>query len=233
MASDIDICNEALLAIGTRSTIVSFAEQSAEARACARLYNSVRQSTLRQAPWGFARKDEVLTIQAAASGTPENPNGPALWNNTLPPRPWNYAYVYPADCIFVRKIYQSPQASQVQLFSGESARYEPDTTRFNFTLGQVSGVKVILADARQALISYTFDAQVVDQFDPLFAEAFTKTLAAELVMALTGSASMKSMFIQEASMLINDARVAAANEETTTDERVPDWIAIRGSWYGY
>jgi len=39
--------------------------------------------------------------------------------------------------------------------------------------------------------------------------------------------------MQEAGIMVNEARVAAANEETTTDERVPDWISIRGSWYGY
>jgi hypothetical protein len=233
MASDIDLCNQALLAIGTRSYIVSFDETSAEARACARLYSDTRTKVLRQAPWGFARKDVVLTIQAAASGTPENPNGPVVWNDTLPPRPWQYAYLYPEDCVFVRKVYQSPQATQVQRFSNQGAFFSPDETRFNFTIGQVAGVKTILTDARQALLTYTFSATEVDQFDPLFSEALVKSLAAELVFPLTGSANAKATFIQEAMLAINEARVAAANEETTSDDRVPSWIEARGSWNAY
>ncbi len=233
MASDIEICNQALLAIGTRSSIISFDEPSAEARACARLYSDTRTSLLRQAPWGFARKDIRLTIQSAASGTPENPNGPTLWNATLPPRPWQYAYVYPADCVFVRKIYQSAEATQVRLFPNQDAAFTPDATRFNFTIGQVSGVKVILTDARQALLTYTFSATEVDQFDPLFSEALVKMLAAELSVALTGSMQMKNLYMQETSLLVNEARVAAANEETTSDDRVPSWIQARGSWNAY
>lgn len=233
MATDIDICNQALIAIGTRSTIVSFEEASPEARACARIYSDTRMRVLRSAPWGFARKDERLTLQSAASGTPENPSGPATWNNTLPPRPWLYAYQYPTDCLFIRKIYSSPEASTVQLFPGQVGRFDADPFRYNFTVGQVSGVKVILTDARQALMTYTFDATDVDQFDPLFSEALVKTLAAELVFPLTGSLNGKSAFLQEAMMGINEARVAAANEEVTTDERVPDWIRTRESWNVY
>jgi hypothetical protein len=56
--SETSICNRALNAIGTRSTIASLGEESNEARQCNILYASTRDSLLTMAAWNFARKSQ-------------------------------------------------------------------------------------------------------------------------------------------------------------------------------
>lgn len=62
IASDTIICNLALSAIGTRSTITSLTEASAEAQTCALHYVNVRNELLRDANWNFARKQINLAL---------------------------------------------------------------------------------------------------------------------------------------------------------------------------
>lgn len=64
MASDVEICNRALQKLGA-TLITSLAQDSANARACATAYVSVRQAVLRAHPWNFA----IKRFQLAASGT--------------------------------------------------------------------------------------------------------------------------------------------------------------------
>ena len=88
MASDVDICNLALLHLGTRSTVSSLSEGSAEANACALVYPVTRDLLLTQHKWGFATRRAALAD---------------LGN---PPDDWAYRYAYPTDCLLARAIYQ-------------------------------------------------------------------------------------------------------------------------------
>ena len=51
----VSICNEALSMIGAKS-IISFDENTENARRCASIYDSTRRALLRMHPWSFARK---------------------------------------------------------------------------------------------------------------------------------------------------------------------------------
>lgn len=51
----VSICNEALNMIGAKS-IISFDENTENARRCASIYDSTRRALLRMHPWSFARK---------------------------------------------------------------------------------------------------------------------------------------------------------------------------------
>lgn len=81
MPSNVDICNFALLHIGVGSTIASLTEESAEARACARIFDLARDATLRDHGWNFATKYQSL----AEVGSP--------------PEEWGYKFRYPVDCL--------------------------------------------------------------------------------------------------------------------------------------
>jgi len=81
MPSTVDICNLALMHLGTNSTISSLSEQSPEARACARVYDTARDATLRDHNWNFATR----YISLAAIGNA--------------PQGWQYRYQYPHDCM--------------------------------------------------------------------------------------------------------------------------------------
>jgi hypothetical protein len=62
VTSDTVIGNLALSAIGTRSTIVSLTENSAEAQTINLHYANVRDELLREAHWNFARKQIALAL---------------------------------------------------------------------------------------------------------------------------------------------------------------------------
>ena len=55
----ISICNEALSMIGAKS-IISFDENTDNARRCASIYDSTRRALLRLHPWSFAKKRAQL-----------------------------------------------------------------------------------------------------------------------------------------------------------------------------
>lgn len=53
--TEVSICNEALSQIGAKS-IISFDENTENARRCASIYDSTRRALLRMHPWSFAKK---------------------------------------------------------------------------------------------------------------------------------------------------------------------------------
>lgn len=85
MSSQVTICNQSLLRIGS-DTINDIDEESAEAEACKMFYDDVRKSVLRAHPWNFATKTVDLgQDETALTG-------------------WTYAYTLPADCLRAVKI---------------------------------------------------------------------------------------------------------------------------------
>lgn len=100
MTTSVDICNRALLKIGSQRIISSLSQDSVEAKACNTIYNNTRDDLLRMAPWSCAMKTLNLVYITSAPGTPEN-TSPAtnLWQPGQPRPPWAYEYQYPVDCL--------------------------------------------------------------------------------------------------------------------------------------
>ncbi len=89
MASDVQICNRALIRLGA-DTITALTEDTKEGRLCNILYTQVRQALLRSHPWNFA-----ITRAALASST------------TTPAFEFSYTYPLPSDCLRVWTLYAS------------------------------------------------------------------------------------------------------------------------------
>lgn len=87
MASDTEICNRALVALG-QEPVLTLDESSKESRRCKQLYPSARDTVLRAHPWHFA-----LKRQYAAREDAEIPFG------------YLYKYAIPAECL--RLVYVS------------------------------------------------------------------------------------------------------------------------------
>ena len=83
MHSIIQICNAALLLIGTR-TIASLEEPTPEAAYCKQFYDQAVLSVLRDHPWGFAQRREKLAEVQVPEG----------WQSA-----YCKAYAYPLDCV--------------------------------------------------------------------------------------------------------------------------------------
>jgi len=81
-----DICNLALARLGSRFTIASLAEDSAEARVANLIYDQSLNVTLRRHPWNFATARAALALSGTA------------------PQDWSYSYALPADCLHARYL---------------------------------------------------------------------------------------------------------------------------------
>jgi hypothetical protein len=83
MASEIDICNSALVRLGA-ATINAFSDNTVEAELCDQIFERVRDAVLVSHPWNFAIRRASL---AALSTTPA----------------WGYTYEFqlPTDCLRV------------------------------------------------------------------------------------------------------------------------------------
>ena len=97
MASDVDICNSALNAIGA-SNIISLTEDSRAARVCNQRYEFVRDSVFRAHPWNCL----ISRVEVAADST-----APAFefeYAHTLPTDPYCLRVLRPQDPDSVFKI---------------------------------------------------------------------------------------------------------------------------------
>lgn len=79
----VDLCNKSLQRVGAAS-IMSFTDNSREARACAKAYDICRRDELRKHVWNFAISRAALAADTAA-----------------PPFDKAYGYALPADCLRV------------------------------------------------------------------------------------------------------------------------------------
>lgn len=245
MADVTSICNQALAAVGTRTSITSIGEQSNEARQCLLQYDPTRRHLLRSAHWGFARAYVAPALLLARYGTPENP-GPGKpdyrWDaQQEPPPPWLYAYYVPSDSLAVRYIVPA-SATEISttppIFGTPSSTFWPENWMGPMVKFEIStvfagdkivqGQTVLLTNMPRAIICYTRDVENPNLFDESFTRAFVQGLAANICQALTGDIKLIDALIKMTNSLILDARVKSANEGLSAVDVMPDWFRVRG-----
>lgn len=244
MTSPVDIANQALSAIGTRSTIESFAESSPEALAVNQWYDNVRTTALRTAQWGFARSFINLALLKSAPGTLTNPN-PAdvtTWDPRFPPPPWLFEYAYPDKCLMARYVVPmaNQQLSGIPIFSTSTPTPWPamgcpvkSIVVVDQDLVTGADFRAICTNQPQATLCYTRDILDPNVWDTNFQSVVISALAGSMALALTGDKNLKRILMQEANATIVQARVASANEGLPTQDTIPDWIRVRGISYGW
>jgi hypothetical protein len=191
MPSDVEICNLALSFIGTGTEIASFTERSPEARACNQFYEVARDEMLREWPWPFAGK-------AATLG--EVDEDPALFSDDG----WAYSYRYPSDCLFARRIISGVPVDQ-------------QGTRVDYKIVQDDEGLLILTNAAEAILEYTYRAEDTVRFPSDFVLALAYRIAAYIAPRLAKDPSRVAPLV----MAMYDkscakARRAAGNEEKHT-----------------
>lgn len=204
MTSDIDICNLALLRLGTRSSIASFSEGSVEANACARVYALLRDMLLASHQWSFATHRVIL----ADLGHPLDG--------------WAFRYAYPSDCLRARMI----RPPRMEL--SETSRNVPPFEVSGDVNDQGQAIKVILCNIPRAELIYTARLYSPDLFPPHFIEALSWIIAAELANALSGDDGLAQSTLQMATQAISACKCVDANESPVAQDHMPDWITVRG-----
>lgn len=229
----LNICNRSLLSIGSQAQISSFNEGSAQANAAATLFTPTFEQLARSAPWNCLRKEAVLTLLAAAQGTPENPDGTTL---PLPPTPYLYSYAYPSDCLQMRFIMPSLPAPNagVPIFSVNTSAptWLPNGGQIPYTVAYSTDVNnnpinVVLTNQSQAIAVYTVNQPNPQIWDSLFQAAMVASLAAYFVPALSLHMPLMSIQIKLAEQMIEQARVRDGNEGVTSMDHTPDWMRAR------
>ena len=239
------ICNRALGAVGTRTTITSINDGSNEANICALYYDTTRQELLRAALWNCARKSLPLTLYKAQPGTPENPtSGTVTWvPATQPIPPWIYEYYNPPDCLRMQMILpqiNTTLTGTTPLFSVASgvAVINPYPGAVGFKMAydtdsQGNPIEVILTNQSQAIGTYTLDQQATNIFDSQFEAALVAALAAYICIPLNGSLQMRQMNAMDAKERVLNARITDGNEGPETQNRTAEWIIARGMYPDY
>ena len=154
----VDICNLALLRIGSSVAITSITSPTNnEERTCAVLYPMARDFCLQDIQPTFSRK-----VASGSTATGTLPQG------------WAYIYTYPSDCLEVTKVYgtASPRVDEPQ----------------PFTVINLGTTIAIATNQASAVIEYVTQVTDPDLFDDDFVSALGYYLASELSMPISSSA---------------------------------------------
>jgi hypothetical protein len=202
MQSPTEICNFALLHLGHTVSISDLTENSNEARACARVFESTLKATLRDFPWSFAKKVAALALI-----------------QTDPSTEWGYAYRYPSDCLKILRLQNGMRS--------DTAR-----TRVSYQVGQDASGKLIYTGSAGAYLEYTAFTQNYQFYPDDFAIALSYRIAGYVAPSLTAGDPFKlrDAAIKMYELELSRARSNAANEEAA--DRLPEAEAIRarGGW---
>lgn len=234
--TEVSICNRALQAIGTRTSIASLSETSVEARNCNLIYADTRDEVLQMAYWNFANKTAYLSLQKSAPGTPSSPASTATqWSSGYPAPPWLYQYGYPSDCIQMQRVVQ-----QIQNYYIGTPYTSGGTNTYPYAVGPGSPFRVatdmdlqgqqgnvILTNQYQAIGQYTMRITNPGLFGAQFVEALVQALAAKLALALSGQVALANSKFVAANAVIAQARASDGNEGLLVIDNMPDWITIR------
>lgn len=171
MASQIDICNQALSHLGDEATVSSIdpPEGSAQAEHCARFYPLALSALLEMHPWGFATGRSLLAQVANPSST------------------WGFAYARPANTVTLLAVLASDAADDYSASSyARDCTYGANVPSGAYTpqpfVEEVAddGSKIILTNQAGAVARYVRLVDDPARFSPLFTETLGWLLASKL-----------------------------------------------------
>lgn len=183
MASEVDICNQALSHLGDSATVASIdpPEGSAQAEHCARFYGLARNTMLEMHAWGFATRRTALSAVANPSTT------------------WQYCYAPPSNMVNILSVL-APDASDDYSAGPKYNIYDArEVAGGSYTPQEYSsesddlGNDIILTNQANAVMRYTVLVTDSNKFSPLFVEALGWLLASKLAgPVLKGEVGMQA-----------------------------------------
>lgn len=197
MGTKASIVNRALSRLGSNKQIANIeTENSREAIAARLIFDDERDYVLRDFPWPFATAYRQLGLVA------EQPNGD-----------WFYAYRYPSDCLYVRRV--------VTALGRREVIPRP------FRVGVDDQGRLLFTNEPQATIEYT--ARVVDpeRFDPLFDSMLAWRIAANLAPSLSRVKDMSDTALKMYEIERSTAQSRALNEGQQDEPLEAELIRVR------
>jgi len=192
MSSKTEIANMAISHLGIGKEIANLeTEQSSEASACRRFYDSARKAVLGDIYWSFATKFATLNLIESS-----------------PNDEWDYSYRYPTDCLDFRRI-----------LSG--MRQDTANSRIIYKLGQDTSGRLIYTDQENAEAEYTVNVEDPGLFTEEFILALSFRLASYIAPRITGGDpfKMKEEMLGQYEIELGKAKKKNLNEENL--DRIP------------
>ena len=199
--NDIGIINRALIKMGEKP--IASTSQPPLGTMMGILYEEMRKSLLSAHFWSFALKRASLSRLDEETGSKLYP----------------YAYALPVDFLILKdfgEAYKSANFADMILMP--DCRYVIEQNKL------LCNIKTDVG------ITYVADIKEPHLFSPYFAEALIAMIAAEAVLTVNASTSLKTLFLNEAQSYILKA---ANNNEIARDmESLPDnsWVTCRDNW---
>lgn len=193
--SAVQIANMALANLGRSSTIQSFDEKSPEAKQASLWYAQTLDMALEAHDWHFARARVALAQHAED-----------------PPSEWYFRYVYPVNCLAMRRLEQMSRVDDAYPFA-----IETDSV----------GENCVLTNVQNAIGVYTFRQTNPARFTPHFVDFFSYLLAANMAVPLTAKRALKDDNIKAAAVALRRASALAATQQISEPERDADMIRAR------
>lgn len=208
MSGAVDVCRRALTLVGTRRTIQSLGENSAEARACQTWYTRTLKSCLRRTDWGFARRNSALS---RISGSTING--------------WNYKYAWPEGAVKILAVTPS-LADYVPLYNNSLEKIQ--LPRVSYEIGGTEASRVIYANTSPLYVYFTFLVEDIEMWDSLFDTYMSTSLAAAIAPTLTQKTSLVELLSQKAEQAFLMASGEDGNESNINMmDYIPDSILSR------
>jgi hypothetical protein len=203
--SKMRIANMGLSNLGA-AQIESLTEGSTESKQVDIWYEFSLLQALESYDWNFARKRVRLTphgevLADLSSGDPLD-------------GVWGYKYVYPGDCVAMRKI-QNPNSPPDDAFP------------FAIETDVAATGKVVLTDVTEAVGVYTFYNTDPLMYSPYFVRTLSHFLAGNMAMSLTGSLEIAQAHQNAGSAMAAVAGSQNLNEGVDEPPRDADWIRGR------
>ena len=166
-----------------------------------RIWEFALKETLRAYNWGFAKTQEAL-----------------VETEDYDPAVYDYAYVYPANCLAIRKV-----NSQTKLDETISGLYERMYDSDN------DAVRIV-TDIEDAYIEYTYYVTTTALFDGAFVVAFSYRLAAALAKPLNGDDKQAAAMRETYEDAISEAKRhdAGSKHESHDANEQSDFVDARG-----
>lgn len=218
MASQVDICNAALVKIGQDVPIVSLSENTKAGRTFSRVWSRALDHVLAEHPWPFSITAEAMQLSTEA----EFPG-------------WAYRYEEPANCLTKLAVcsengVRATVSAALDWTYADSRRLPYGDGRAPFETVYGAQATCIVTDLDEAFLVYAARVSDTDRFPPKVVEALACRLAIEVAPALAGELGLRlgQALEQRYAVALNSAIVHALNEAHPDPMPVAGSVAARG-----
>lgn len=198
--TSVQIGRMAISHVAARTSIQNFSENKTAAFHCEMWYDVALGQTLEAFDWNFARHQVTLAEHADD-----------------PPSDWLFRYIYPTNCLALRKI-PNP--------AGKDAPSLPYEIRLN----DAGSAKTICTNVEGAAAQVLYTRAITDPglFSNYFVITLSYLLGHYIAMPLTRKDKIAADLLQMWAQAINTAPAMNANEQMESLPQDASWIQARG-----